>query len=238
MAYIEARNIEVSFPIFGSQARSFRKSLWVAATGGAIARNASDRVTVHALKGISFSINQGDRVGLVGHNGSGKSTLLRVLAGAYEPNSGEIHVEGRVASMLDLYLGMDLEATGYENIFLRAILLGCSRKEVAEITDEICEFAGLGDFIHMPLRTYSSGMAMRLGFAISTSIKSEIVLMDEWLSVGDQPFVEKANRRLHEMVDQAQILVVASHSEELIRKNCNKIFHLSHGQLMEIETVQ
>lgn len=237
MALIEARNIDVSFPIYGGQARSFRKSLLHAATGGAIARDATDHVTVRALKGLSFSLQPGDRIGLFGHNGSGKTTLLRVLSGAYEPTSGEIRIEGRITSMLNIYLGMEQEATGYENIFIRATLLGCSRREIADLTDEICEFAELGDFINMPLRTYSSGMAMRLAFAISTSIKSEIILMDEWLSVGDQSFFEKANRRLHDMLNQAQILVVASHSEALIRQNCNKIMRLSHGELEGTELI-
>src|SRR6185503_16544798 len=147
--------------------RSVKNTVLNAATGGLIARDARDNMVVRALDDVSFEFHDGARVGLVGHNGSGKTTLLRVLAGAYEPVRGTVQVEGRVASMLNIWLGIDLEATGYENIFMRGVIMGVRPKEIGRLVDEICDFAELGDYIHMPMRTYSSGMAVRLAFAIS-----------------------------------------------------------------------
>src|SRR4051812_3042357 len=168
MAYVSAKEIVIDFPVYEASSRSF-KSILRTATGGLLSVNASKTVVVKALDNLSFDLKVGDRVGLVGHNGSGKSTLLRVLAGAYEPVSGSIEIAGRVASMLNVWLGMNSDATGYENIFLRATVMGLRPKEIANMVDDICEFAELGDYIYMPLRTYSSGMEMRLAFAVSTS---------------------------------------------------------------------
>jgi len=139
--------------------------------------------------------------------------------------------------MLSIWLGMDTEATGYENIFLRAAVMGLRPSEITPLIDEICDFSELGDYIYMPLRTYSSGMAMRLAFAISTSIRADIVLMDEWLSVGDANFSQKAQERLTRLVDQAKILVLASHDDKLVRRNCNKILRLDHGEIVALEKV-
>jgi lipopolysaccharide transport system ATP-binding protein len=223
----------VDFPIYGAKTRSLKSTFLNTATGGRLARDAREHIVIRALNGVSFELREGDRVGIVGHNGSGKTTLLRILVGAYEPVRGSIKTIGRVASMLSIMVGMDTEATGYENIFLRAALMGLSPKETAPLVDEICEFSGLGDYIEMPMRTYSSGMAMRLAFAISTSVAADIIVMDEWLSAGDQAFSEKAQNRLTRLVDQAKILVLASHDEQLIRKSCNKILHLDHGDLVK-----
>ena len=231
MPRIKADNVVVEFPIYGSRTRSLKHTFIRAATGGRLARDSTDRVVVRALDGVSFEWRDGDRIGLVGHNGSGKSTLLRVIAGAYVPVTGQIEVVGRVASMLSITLGMDPEATGYENIFLRGAIMGLSPGEIQERVDEICEFSELGDYINMPLRTYSSGMSMRLAFAISTSLKADIILMDEWLSAGDAAFTAKAQKRLYELVEQAKILVLASHSPDTIHANCNKILRLDHGTI-------
>ena len=233
MSHVLAKDLLVEFPIYGTQSRSLRHTFLRAATGGRLARDAGERVVVRALNGVNFEFYEGDRVGIMGHNGSGKTTLLRVLAGAYEPVAGSIVVDGRIASMLSITLGMDMEATGFENIFLRATIMGLKPKQVAPLADEICEFSELGDYIHMPMRTYSSGMSMRLAFAISTSIAADIILMDEWLSAGDASFSEKAQSRLTRLVDQAKILVLASHDEQLIRRSCNKILHLDHGDLVK-----
>jgi lipopolysaccharide transport system ATP-binding protein len=235
MAHILANNIVVEFPIYGAKSRSLKSTFIRAATGGVLARDAAEHVIVRALNGLSFEFREGDRVGLVGHNGSGKSTLLRVIAGAYEPISGSIRVNGKVAAMLSIMFGMDVEATGYENIFLRAMIMGLKPREIAPLVEEICEFSELGDYINIPLRTYSSGMAMRLAFAISTSVSADIILMDEWLSAGDASFSKKAQSRLERLLDQAKILVLASHDEQLIRKSCNKIFHLDHGDIVRFE---
>ncbi len=233
MAHVTARGVVVEFPIYGAKSRSIKNRVLNAATGGRLARDTGERVLVRALNGLTFDISEGDRVGVMGHNGSGKSTLLRVLVGAYEPVHGTVEVSGQVASMLDLALGMDMEATGYENIFLRAAVMGLSRRQIESMADEICEFSGLGDYIEMPMRTYSSGMSMRLAFAVSTSVAADIIVMDEWLSAGDQSFAEKAHSRLSSLIDQAKILVLASHDEQLIRRNCNKLLRLDHGDMVQ-----
>lgn len=227
----------VEFPIYGGSSRSIKTTFVRAATGGVLARDAADRVVVRALDGITLDIVEGDRVGLVGHNGSGKTTLLRVMAGSYEPVSGAAEIRGHVAPMLSISLGMEPEATGYENIFMRATIMGMKPREVAPLVEEISEFAELGDYLDMPLRTYSSGMAMRLAFAISTSVTADILLMDEWLSVGDAGFVEKANQRLGRLVDNAKILILASHSLDLVRQRCNRIVYLDHGRIASVEEV-
>ena len=237
MTAISARDVVVDFPIYGLSSRSLKNIVIRAATGGMLARDAAERVVVRALDGVSFEFREGDRIGIVGHNGSGKTTLLRVIAGAYEPVSGAIETRGRIASMLSITLGMDPEATGYENIFLRAAIMGLKPREVAPMVSEIREFSELGDYLDMPIRTYSSGMSMRLAFAISTCIAADIILMDEWLSVGDPAFREKAQQRLRRLVDQARILVLASNDERLIRDNCNRIMRLSHGKMTALENI-
>lgn len=237
MTAVSAKDVVVDFPIYGSGSRSLKNTVIRAATGGMLARDSAERVVVRALDDVSFEFREGDRIGIVGHNGSGKTTLLRVIAGAYEPVSGSIETQGRIASMLSITLGMDAEATGYENIFLRAAIMGVKPSEVTPMVSEIRDFSELGDYIDMPVRTYSSGMWMRLAFAISTCIAADIILMDEWLSVGDPAFREKAQLRLRRLVDQAKILVLASNDERLIRDNCNRIMRLSHGTLTALENI-
>jgi lipopolysaccharide transport system ATP-binding protein len=233
MGYVNAQNVTVAFPIYDASSRSLKKSFISAATGGMLARDAADHVVVRALDAVSFEIREGDRVGLIGHNGSGKTTLLRVIAGAYEPISGSIEVRGRIASMLNLSLGIDPEATGVENIYIRGAIMGLSGRQVDAMVDDIAAFAELGDYLEMPMRTYSSGMAMRLAFAISTSVPADIILMDEWLSVGDEQYSSKAQGRLRELLEQAKILVLASHEPGLIRATCNRVLRLEHGRLVE-----
>ncbi|GHA73812.1 sugar ABC transporter ATP-binding protein [Formosimonas limnophila] len=233
-AHIIAKDVGVEFPIFNSSHRSLKKSILNVTTGGRVAQDTKNHVVVRALDDINLNIQPGDRVGLVGHNGSGKTTLLRVLSGVYAPVSGLLDVKGKIATLLDISLGMDGEATGYENIRVRGLLMGLSVVEIDALTDEIAEFTGLGDYLNMPMRTYSSGMAVRLGFAVSTSIRADIILMDEWLSVGDAEFQEKASERLNHMVNQASILVLASHSMELVEKTCNKIVHMEHGKIVDV----
>lgn len=235
MDRIRADNVVVEFPIYdGVKSRSFKKRFIHAATGGLLARDAGERIVVRALSNVSFTLRDGDRLGIMGHNGSGKSTLLRTIVGAYEPVTGRMEVHGRIASMLSILLGMDFEATGYENIFLRATVMGFPRREIAPLVDDIAAFSELGDYLDMPLRTYSSGMAMRLAFAVSTSVRADIVLMDEWLSAGDAEFAAKAQARLQRMIDAAQVLVLASHDEALIRRTCNRLLRLEHGEVREL----
>lgn len=231
MAHINLDNVSVEFPIFNSSSRSLTNSLVSAATGGRISADKSGHVTVKALSDINLEIKSGDRLGIVGHNGSGKSTLLRVLAGIYEPTSGLITREGKIASLIDIGLGINPENTGKENIYLRGQLMGLSNKDIAKKFDEIIEFAELGEFIELPVRTYSSGMLLRLAFAVSTSITADILIMDEWLSVGDGEFAVKAEQRLQNLVDSAEILIIASHSQSLIEKVTKRLLWLDHGSV-------
>ncbi len=233
MSHIEAERLIVEFPIYDNAHRSLKNTVIHATTGGRLAQAAGDRLTVRALDEISFTIRAGERVGLVGHNGSGKTTLLRVLAGAYEPVSGSLAVRGRVASLLDIFLGMDHEATGYENIFLRGVIMGMAPREIKKKTEEIAAFTDLGEYLDMPVRTYSSGMRLRLAFAVSTSTDADILIMDEWLSVGDTEFNAKASQRLTALVESASILVIASHSPQLISDLCTRTIRLEHGRIME-----
>lgn len=231
MAKIQFIQAGVEIPIFNSSSRSLKNRLLKVATGGRLSSDQSGHVVVRALQDLSFSFVDGDRVGLVGHNGAGKSTLLRVLSGVYAPTFGQVVLDGQVASLIDVSLGIDHEATGRENIYLRAALLGLAKKEINAILDEIIDFSGLGDFIDMPVRTYSSGMHLRLAFSVSTVIRPEILLMDEWLSVGDEDFKHKAEARMTKLVESTSILVIASHSRDLIQNNCNRVLWLEHGSI-------
>lgn len=232
-AMICARDVSIEFPIFESSHRSLKKTIINLSTGGKIGKDVAERTVVTALDGLNFEFHVGSKVGLVGHNGSGKTTLLRMLSGVYAPVRGEIFVRGRVASLLDVSMGLDLDATGFENIYLRGIMDGQKPSLIRGRIDEIAEFSELGDYLNLPVRTYSSGMMLRLAFAISTSVKADILLMDEWLSVGDKEFSVKAQKRLEEMVDQASILVIASHDSRLIDSLCNRKITLSHGKIIQ-----
>jgi lipopolysaccharide transport system ATP-binding protein len=237
MAYIRAERLSVEFPIWNPSRRSLKNAVLRATTGGRLARESATRVVIQALCDLSFEFSRGDRIGLVGHNGSGKTTLLRVLTGIYEPVRGQLDVTGRVSSLLDLSLGMDHEATGYENIVLRGVLMGLPPSAIEKRVDEIAEFSELGDYLSMPIRTYSSGMLLRLAFAASTTIAPEILLLDEWLSVGDADFREKAERRLVEMIESSAIVVLASHDVSLIRRFCSRTLKLEHGRIISEEPV-
>lgn len=233
MALIEFKNVNVDFPIYNASSRSLKKRLMQVATGGQLGANEQGRVIVRALENLNFTFRDGDRVGLLGHNGAGKSTLLRLLSGVYEPSSGTARIEGEVGSLLDISLGIDAEATGRENIYIRGGLLGLKRSEVTRQIDEIIAFSELGDFVDMPVRTYSTGMHMRLAFAVSTVVRPEILLMDEWLSVGDEGFKHKAEARMNEVVKSTNILVIASHSRDLILHTCNRAIWLEHGKVRQ-----
>jgi lipopolysaccharide transport system ATP-binding protein len=231
MAQVSFRDVCVDFPIYNATGRSLKKRLIQVATGGQLGSNQQGRVVVRALDGLNLDLRNGDRVGLLGHNGAGKSTLLRVLARVYEPSSGLALIEGDIGSLIDISLGIDSEATGRENIFLRGGLLGMTRPQIMEKIDEIAEFSELGDFIDMPLRTYSTGMHLRLAFAVSTIVRPEILLMDEWLSVGDEGFKHKAESRMNELIDSTKILVIATHARDLIMNTCNRAIWLEHGKI-------
>jgi ABC-2 type transport system ATP-binding protein len=194
-------------------------------------------VVIKAIDGLSLSLREGDRLGIMGHNGAGKTTLLRVLAGVYEPTRGEIAVKGSITPMFSLNDGMDPDATGYENIWLRSAVLGFSRDFTARHIDDIAEFSELGDYLDMPIRTYSSGMFVRLGFAIATSLDPQILIMDEMIGAGDAKFFSRAQERLKQMIERTGILVVATHSGDILQRWCNKAVLLNHGKLVHVGAV-
>jgi ABC-2 type transport system ATP-binding protein/lipopolysaccharide transport system ATP-binding protein len=229
-ASLALENITIDFPIYSGGGRSLKKTLVSIGTGGRITKGGG-RVSVQALKDVSLRLGHGDRLGLVGHNGAGKTTLLRAMAGVYEPTLGRVSVSGRVSTIFDFTLGLDFDATGYENISLQGMLLGLTRKSVAALTDEIAAFTGLGAYLDMPIRTYSAGMLTRLAFAVATSIDPEVLLMDEWIATGDAAFFEKAEARLQALVERAGILVLASHNANLLRRYCNVALWLEHGRI-------
>jgi lipopolysaccharide transport system ATP-binding protein len=223
MAHIKLHEVSVEIPIYSNDNRSIKNSFLKKLTKNKVLPH-----SVKALNNVTLHLQDGDRLGVMGPNGAGKSILLRTLAGVYQPTSGKIEVKGRISSLIDISLGMDSEATGYENIRMRGIMMGLSLRQIKSMEEEIADFSGLGDFLHMPIRTYSTGMHMRLGFAVSTAVDADIILMDEWLSVGDSEFIQKAEKRLEDFIKRSSILVIASHSEDLIQKTTNQILRLEH----------
>ncbi len=228
--HIETHNAWVEFPIFDAKTRSLKKA-FLGKAGGAIGRNESNVVVIEALRDITMSLELGDRVGLVGHNGAGKSTLLRLLSGIYEPTRGVASVTGRVAPVFDLGVGMDPEISGFENIIIRGLFLGQTRKQMLAKVDEIAEFTELGDYLSMPLRTYSTGMRVRLAMGVVTSIDPEILLLDEGIGAVDAEFLKKAQTRLQSLVERSGILVFASHSNEFLARLCKTAMWIDHGTI-------
>jgi lipopolysaccharide transport system ATP-binding protein len=237
MASISVRNVSLRFPVYGVDNRSLKKRLARVNVGGRVGRDHGTSI-VSALNNVSLELRSGDRLGLVGHNGSGKTTLLRALAGAYEPDDGSIEVKGRVGSLLDLSLGIDPSATGIDNIRLRGLIAGLTAREISAKLEDIASFSGLGPFLAMPLKTYSAGMQARLAFAVATSIEADILLMDEWIAVGDAEFRKAAHDRLLDLVERARILVLASHDPSTIREYCNKIVRMDAGVASEVVDVE
>lgn len=231
MSVIHLKNVSVEFPIYNSSSRSLKNRVLSIATGGKIERRTDRLVIVRGLDNVSMAFKDGERIGLIGHNGSGKTTLLRVLSGIYTPTHGDAVISGECVSLININLGIDPDASGRENIRLRSAMMGMKPDEIAERIDEISDFSGLGDFLDVPFRTYSTGMQLRLAFATSTAVRPEILIMDEWLSTGDEDFKERANKRMHDLVDSTKILILASHSKELLLENCNRIIWLEHGRV-------
>lgn len=229
-ARIAIADVSVFFPLYHGSSRSLKKTM-VAAASGRLGKDRQSRVVVQALRDISFTLSSGDRLGLVGANGAGKTTLLRTLAGIYEPVMGRIRIEGSLSTMLDPSLGMNVDLTGRENIQLRGLYNGLSRNAIVELEADVAGFADLGDFLDLPMRTYSAGMVIRLGFALATSIRPQILLMDEWFLAGDAEFMERARMRLESMVSGAEILVLSTHSMEVVRKWCTRVLWLDQGRI-------
>ena len=231
VASLRLESVTVDFPVYSAGARSLKKRLLPRSTGGHIAHGTGSRLRVRALDDVSLALGHGDRVGLVGLNGAGKTTLLRVLAGAYEPTRGRVERHGRTAALLNLSLGIDPEGTGYESIMTRGLLLGLRPEQVRARMDEIAAFTELGAYLAMPVHTYSAGMRLRLAFAVSTCFDAEILLMDEWLGLGDRMFVDKAQSRLKQFVERAGILVLASQNLLLLQRVCSTGVLLDQGRV-------
>ncbi len=231
MARIDLHAISIEFPVYNVQARSFKKNFLRLATGGKVLKDVNEHIMVSALNNINLTLQHSDRVALIGHNGAGKSTLLRLLAKIYEPTRGNLRIEGNVSPMLDLMQGIEVELTGYDNILIRGTLLGLSKTQINKQIDDIAELTGLGDYLAMPTRTYSSGMMVRLAFAITTSIQPEILLIDEIFGAGDADFMTKAKQRMTQLLDQSSIVVMANHAEDTIREFCNKGLVLEGGNI-------
>lgn len=230
MACIEVKNVSLSYPIYGANAQSFKSSLLNLATGGVLAKQ-SGNIFVEALKEISFKLESGDRLGVIGHNGAGKSTLLKVLAGIYEPTKGIVNVKGRMSCLFDIMMGMDYELSGYENIVLRGVILGLSKSEISSLIPLVEEFSELGDFMNMPIKSYSSGMKIRLAFGIITHVFSEILLIDEVVSVGDAQFIHKAKAQMLNLINHSEFMVLSTHDMSMIEETCNKTLWLEKGKV-------
>jgi ABC-type polysaccharide/polyol phosphate transport system ATPase subunit len=234
MALLRFEHVTVQFPIYNSRARSLRNSLVSIGTGGRIDHESRRVITVTALKDVSFELNDGDRLGLIGHNGAGKTTLLRTMAGIYTPVSGTVTREGRTATIIEVGSGMDVELSGYENIVRMGLMLGMTHAEIRAAMPGIEELTDLGNYLNMPVRTYSAGMTMRLMFAVATSHRPEILLIDEMFGAGDAAFQKKAEERMRSLIDSASIFVFASHSIGLLQQYCQRVFKLEHGSLTEV----
>ncbi|WP_159913138.1 ABC transporter ATP-binding protein [Pantoea sp. 18069] len=234
MTKLEFNNVTVQYPVYNTRSLSLRNQLVRIGTGGRIESEAGHVSIVTALKDVSFSLKEGDAVALIGHNGAGKSTMLRTMAGVYAPTAGKVVRQGRVATVLELGAGMDPELSGYENIIRMSVLMGANMREIKERTGDIEEFTQLGDFLKLPVRTYSSGMATRLMFAVTTSTRPDILLVDEIFGTGDADFQDKAKKRMEELIESVGIFVFASHNNELVKNYCNRFFRVHHGAVDEI----
>ncbi len=232
MAHIRLRNVNVDIPVYDARSRRLiSREVLLRRVGGAMKIDRDSRVVVSALHDITLDIEQGDRLGLVGHNGAGKTTLLRVLSGIYPPTDGVIESSGRVAPMFNISLGMEMDATGYENIHMMGRLLGMENEEIEAAVPDIEEFSELGDYLTLPVRAYSSGMLMRLAFGIATARTADIVLIDEAMGAGDAAFYEKTQERLDNFLSQSSLLVLTTHSEQLMRRFCTSAVLLHNGKI-------
>ena len=231
MPHIIAQGVTIEFPLYHMGARSLKKRL-LAKSPLRMREDASHRVVVSALRDLSFRIGRGERVALVGHNGAGKTTLLRTLAGVYEPVGGRLEVAGLIGSLIDPAAGMDMESTGRENIILRGLFRGMSQAESERVADKVGAFSGLNEFLDVPVRTYSAGMQVRLSFAMATAMEPQILLMDEWFLAGDAAFMAKARERLTRLVNEADILVLATHDMAVVREWCTRAIRLEAGRIV------
>jgi len=230
MALIDLENVGLTFHVRAAGRVTFKEYL----IKGMFRRRASSIMTVRALEEINLKLRDGDRLGIIGHNGAGKSTLLRVLAGVYMPTVGHRTVVGKIASLFEITLGFEHEASGWENIAFRSYFQGETPRTLRDKVAEIAEFAELGDFMKMPVRYYSAGMMVRLAFSIATTIEPEILIVDEVLSAGDLSFQVKARDRIKQLLDHARVVVMVSHDLESIANLCDQVMWLDHGRIREM----
>jgi lipopolysaccharide transport system ATP-binding protein len=229
-SFVQVSGLCIDFPLYHGSARSLKKTV-MAAASARLGKDGHRRTVVQALRDVSFSLRPGDRLGLVGSNGAGKSTLLRAVAGIYEPVLGTVGIRGKMNALLDTNLGMNMELTGRENIMLRGLYDGLSRTEITTLENDVEEFASLGEFLELPVRFYSSGMVIRLGFGLATAIRPQVLLMDEWFMAGDTAFQERAHARLESIVRGAEILVITSHTTSVILQWCTRVIWLDGGRI-------
>ncbi len=237
MARIDVQHATIEYPIFNGASMQLRNRIVEVSTGGIISRGTKDVLTIRALDDISFTIEDGEYVGLVGHNGAGKSTLLRTLAGVYTPAKGNVDVSGSISTIFQLGAGMNRDLSGYENIVRMGMFMGASAAQARAFIPDVESFSELGNFLSMPVHTYSDGMLTRLSFAVATAVRPDILLIDEALSAGDAEFQKKAQARIANIISSAKILVLASHSQSLIELYCNRVLHFEHGKLIKDEKI-
>lgn len=233
---ILAKNLILDYPLVGVSSKSIRKSVINKLVGGRLFPN--DKPIIRAIDNISFSIDAGSKVGIIGNNGAGKSTLLKLISSTYEPTSGIIKCDGSVISNLGMSVGLEPEATGYENIKIRCLLHGLIGRELDDTVAEVAEFTELKNYLTIPIKYYSTGMASRLSFSVITSLKADILLMDELIGTGDKNFIDKANKRLHNFLDRSKTLVMASHSTDILRKLCTHGMLLDNGKIVHMGEIE
>jgi ABC-type polysaccharide/polyol phosphate transport system ATPase subunit len=229
MTNISLSNASVTFSIYNTKTRSVRNQL-INAIGGKV-RTIDNTVYVKALDNITFEIKEGERIGLIGHNGAGKSTMLKLLSGILEPIEGTVHINGYISSLTDITMGMDSESSGYDNIIMRCIFMGMTYSQANNKVKEIIEFSELSEYINFPIRTYSTGMYLRLAFTIATSIAPDILIMDEMIGAGDASFIEKARIRTMDLIEKTKIMVISSHDMQIMSDICNRGIWMEKGKI-------
>lgn len=230
-ASIELYGVTLDYAVYSVRAQSLRTSVMNMAIGGRFMKDQRDITVIRALSNIGFRLEAGDRLGIIGHNGSGKTSLLRVVAGIYEPTEGVVQIQGRISSMISIYSGMDSEASGLQNIYNLALMRMIRKNVIKDRVAAIVEFSELGAFINLPVKTYSAGMVARLAFAVATELNADILILDEWLGAGDASFFEKSATRMERLVEQSNIVVLATHDNGLVRRVCNKVCVLNAGRM-------
>ena len=224
-------NVTLDYYVYSVRAQSLRNAVFNLAVGGKLYKDQGDVTVVRAVENVSFDLKEGDRLGLVGHNGSGKTSLLKIIAGVYHPVRGRVEVQGSLTSMIAANAGIDIEATGLQNIRKIGQMRLIPNKIIDERIGPIVEFSGLGDFVRLPMKTFSAGMMARLMFACATEFEADILVLDEWMSAGDADFHRKASDRMFTFVEKSKILVLGTHDFGLVERVCNKVCMLDAGRI-------